>query len=69
MVAAERVTFRDAYRHAWAISTLAGIEDIQCEVDSDEATRLQGLLNGVTNEVDEGVSMESPWTCVVGRKR
>lgn len=64
----EVVTFRDTYRHAWAMSTLAGIEDIRCKVDSDKAVQLQKLLGNVSDEVDQGVGMESPWTLVVARK-
>ena len=71
LVAREEHPMKDYLRLPWAQSNLAGLEDLIANskvagTAAGEATAK--LMDGLSKEFKEGVSLDTPWLCFVGRK-
>ena len=66
-----KIPMKDKYRLIWGQSNLAGLEALATDSTvvgvekAEEVRRWMGQLNA---EFAQGVSLDTPWLCVVGRK-
>ena len=62
---------RDIYRLIWGQSNLAGLEDVTADatlVGMEKAEQFRTLIDGLSEEFAQGVSLDMTWVCAVGRK-
>ncbi len=62
---------KDEYRLFWGQSNLAGLEDLAGDstvVGVEKADEVRRWMGQLSAEFAQGVSLDTPWLCVVGRK-
>lgn len=60
---------KDRYQLILGQSYLAGLEDINAHVFGEEkAEEARKLVDGLRAEFAQGVSIDTPYLCIVGRK-
>lgn len=60
---------KDCYRLILGQGYLAGLEDINAHlVGEEKAEEARKLIDGLSAEFAQGVSIDTPYLCVVGRK-
>lgn len=67
----EKYPMKDTYRLIWGQSNLAGLEDVAADaslVGEEKAEQTRKLMNGLSAEFAQGVSLDTTWVCAVGRK-
>ena len=68
----DKIPMKDKYRLIWGQSNLAGLEDLAADstvVGVEKAEEVRRWMGQLTAESAQGVSLDTPWLCVVGRKR
>ena len=61
----------DTYRLIWGQSNLAGLEDVAADaylVGEEKAAETRKLMDGLSAEFAQGVSLDTTWVCAVGKK-
>ena len=67
----DKIPMKDEYRLIWGQSNLAGLEDLAADstvVGVEKAEEVRRWVGQLTAEFAQGVSLDTPWLCVVGRK-
>lgn len=67
----DKIPMKDKYRLIWGQSNLAGLEDLAADstvVGVEKAEEVRRWMGQLTTEFAQGVSLYTPWLCVVGRK-
>lgn len=67
----DKIPMKDKYRLIWGQSKLAGLEDLAADstvVGVEKAEEIRRWMGQLTAGFAQGVSLDTPWLCVVGRK-
>jgi len=66
-----KIPMKDSHRLFWSHSSLQGLEELRGSssiIGTEKAEGLEKLISGLKVEFAEGVSLNTPWLCVVGKK-
>ena len=71
LVAYDMIPMKDRYRLIWGQSNLAGFEDLVGDstvVGAEKAEEIRRFMGALSEDFAQGVSLDTPWLCVVGKK-